>query len=471
MKTKFLFALCLGYFAVLVGDNQTSTLSPILLDQPLPFQVKIELADFALPSGVQGGAFAIYHGKWLLIAGRTNGVHAFDPGNNNFPPSEQNTVVYVIDPKKKKVYSRSLYDPKSGLSQHQIDLLSVVAPQWDQVGSKLYFVGGYGVDTSTGQFSTKDALTAIDIPDLMHWVTHPDSHEKASKTIRTIKNSVFQMTGGELVKSKLGIHLLMLGQNFAGFYNGDSDGIYSQQVRRFKLHDDGKKLSVKVYDPSPLLPDPNFRRRDLNIVPIVKYKKGIRSSSFLALAGVFTETEGVWTVPVEINQQGHCFMADPASPTTFKQAMNHYVSATVGLFSKKHNDMYTLLFGGISYGFIVNGSYQVNGEIPFTSQVTAIKIDREGLYTQYLLDSQYPNIYSTQSNPGNLLLFGANAFFIPVNKLESYSNGVFQLDKLKKPTLLGYIVGGIQSTLPNTVVITDSSASPYIFKVIAYPIF
>jgi hypothetical protein len=133
--------------------------------------------------------------------------------------------------------------------------------------------------------------------------------------------------------------------------------------------------------------------------------------------------------------------------------------------------MYTLLFGGITYGYFEEGVFKTDDRIPFTNQMTAIKIDRQANYTQYLLDVEYPVILSTQSHPGNRLLFGANALFIPSQRVEKikYANDVLMLDKIKKPTLVGYIVGGIQSTLPNTNTESDSAASPYIFQVIIEP--
>ena len=85
------------------------------------------------------------------------------------------------------------------------------------------------------------------------------------------------------------------------------------------------------------------------------------------------------------------------------------------------------------------------------------------------MSNEYPVIPSTGSNPGKTLLFGAGADFMQSDGISAYSNGVFQLDKIKKPTILGYIVGGIMSTRHNTIVITDSTASPYIFTVTLYP--
>lgn len=465
---QLIFSVVLNLSTVGFCANQTPTLSPVLIDQQLPFGISIEVDDFILPEGLHSGAFAAYKGKWLYISGRTNGMHTFEPNNNNFPPSSQNTSVFVIDPIKKTVVSRSLLDAESGLSQNEIDILSTTSPLYYQNGKTLYIVGGYGVESNSGEFTTKDTLTAVDIPGLINWVTKPTMLKNATKYFRTIHDPLLRLTGGNMFKSAQNLYLLVFGQDFEGFYLQNSTGIYTEQVRRCFIHDNGKLLAVRFINPSPLQPDPSFRRRDLNVVPIIKGHHGRTYGALVALAGVFTETEGVWTVPVEIDLAGHCTMADPEDPKTFKQPMNHYDCANAGLYSRESGDMYTLLFGGISFGYIVNGVYVTDPLNAFINQVTAVRINRRGVYSQYLI-GEFPVILSTQSNPGNQLLFGSNANFVSANLLSEYKNGVFKLDKLKKRVLLGYIIGGIESTLPDTNVASDSAASPYIFKVFAYP--
>lgn len=460
--------------------NQTAELSPIRLNRDLPFRICIELDkdqncnNFLLPNGVQGYALGRFEGKWLILDGRTNGLHGFSDTQENFPPQKQNRVVYVVDPDRKQVFFRSLDEPDSGLTQDQIDSLSVTSPEYDQVGSTLYITGGYGFRNSINDFTTFDVLTAIDIPGLIQWVIGRPTGETASQHIRQISDPIFQITGGDM--HKLGKNkptLLVLGHDFEGeYFQGVAIQVYSEQVRRFHILDDGVNLSVQILPSKPLLPDPNFRRRDLNIVPVIsKDAHGKLVPALVALSGVFTPSTGIWTVPVQITADGDATMADPTDPCTFKQGLNNYVCPTAGLYSKKTGDMYTILFGGISYGFIQNGTFQVDAEIPFINQVTTVKIDKCGIFSQYLMDNEYPVIRSTASNPGNVLLFGANGTFIPANGLDNiqYDNHVFKLDRIKKPLLIGYIVGGIQSTVPNTDKITDSAASPYIFKVILEP--
>lgn len=340
MKKIFFASLLLA--AKLIADNQTPDVSPILVNKSLPFTIGLKLVDFTVPGGIQSAAFGRCGNKFLVITGRTNGLHGFDIGNDNFPPSQQNTNVFVININKKTVKFRSLLDPSSGLTQQQIDTLSVTSPQYYQCGNTLYITGGYGVDTSTGNFSTKDTLTAINVSGLMHWVTHPQCKTIASKYIRQISDPVFQVTGGYMDQIGKKPTLLMLGQNFSGFYSDSSNGDYTQQVRRFNIIDNGKFLGVLVRKATQ--PDPNYRRRDLNIVPIIKKINNKTCAAFTALSGVFTLSSGVWTVPVEITANGQTSMADPNLATTFKQGMNNYACAHLELLSKKRKYVFSFVW-------------------------------------------------------------------------------------------------------------------------------
>lgn len=462
----FIVVSCI--FSLNAGNpNQTPTVSLIDTSGDLPYTVHIDEANFSLPNGLHSYASAIYNGKWLLIAGRTNGLHGFN-NTDNFPPSAQNTEIYVVDPLNGITYSKSLNDPSSGLTQAQIDSLSVTSPQSYQKGKTLYITGGYGIDTASGDFRTFPILTAINIPKLMHWVIEAGTGETAAQSIRQLLHTIFQVTGGAMYPSD-DLTLLIMGQNFSGEYTPDTSGVYTQQVRRFKIIDNGLDLQVKVKDHT--VKDPSFRRRDLNVVPVIQEVIGVTIPSFIAFSGVFTPDVGIWTVPVLINHKGKASMADPYQAKTFKQGMNNYVCPTLGLYSGRTGEMFVTFFGGISYGFYdARGVFQTDLEFPFINQVTTIKYQLKNYFRQYLMDAVYPVIPSTGTNPGNPLLFGAGAAFFPVEDLPTYDNGVIRLDRLgHEPLVIGYIVGGIQSTLPNTNTMADSAASPYIFQVTLTP--
>jgi hypothetical protein len=442
----------------LLAENQTPDVSTVLPETPLPYTLQIEIAPFNLPSGLQSYASAVYKGKWVLIAGRSNGLHDFSNDINNFPPQFQNTTIFIVDPETGSSTSRDLTSG-SGLPQEVIDCLSVTASQSFQDGKMLYIVGGYGINTSTGEMETKSTLTAINLKDLIHWVEGKKS--SLVKAVRQTSHPLLQVTGGFLFQnSSHDPFLLMLGQNFVGLYREDSNGTYTQQIRPFWLVDDGDRLAILPHVSATTYPD--YRRRDLNIVPILRHNQ----PAYAVLGGVFTLTGGVWTVPITVFPDGSSFEPDPNAVSTFKQAMNHYDCPAFGLYSTKTQDMYVVLPGGISYGYFENGTFTTDSEIPFINQVTTIQIDRNDTYTQYLMDAVYPVIQSG----GNDLLFGAEAVFFPNEGIPLYHNGVIQLDKIKKPTVIGYIAGGIASQVSETSTpLTQTTASPYVFTVTLIP--
>src|SRR5260221_14655940 len=94
----FAFGVALGCTSGVIAQNQTATLSPILSSNAVPFSIQIEPAGFSLPSGLQSFVLGIHDGKWLLLAGRINGLHGFNNTNDTFPANTQNTTVFVVDP-------------------------------------------------------------------------------------------------------------------------------------------------------------------------------------------------------------------------------------------------------------------------------------------------------------------------------------------------------------------------------------
>ncbi|MCB1148858.1 MAG: hypothetical protein KDK48_01725 [Chlamydiia bacterium] len=413
----------------------------------------MEAAPFTLPNGIQAYVSAVSQGKWVLLAGRSNGLHGFSNVGNNFPPALQNRTVIVVDPATGNSWTRSLTEPSSGLTSEQIDALSTTAAQAFQKGNTLYIVGGYGINSVTGQMETKSTLTALTLDKLIDWVINGTTLIKDA--VRQVSHPLLKVTGGFLFQnSDHDPFLLMLGQNFQGLYTDSSNGQYTQQIRQFWLNDNGKTLRLFPKESGAILAD--YRRRDLNILPIMLRNK----PAYTAFSGVFTLTTGVWTVPITIFPDGSSFQPDPEAATTFKQAMNNYNCPAFGLYSVATEEMFAVFPGGISFGYFDGGVFTTDSEIPFINQVTTIRIDNEEKFTQHLMSAEYPGP----------LLYGAEAQFFPAANTPLFYNGVIQLDALPKtPTVIGYIVGGIMSTVPNTSSPADSTASPAVFTVTLIP--
>ena len=74
----------------------------------------------------------------------------------------------------------------------------------------------------------------------------------------------------------------------------------------------------------------------------------------------------------------------------------------------------------------------------------------------------------TPNGTGN---YGANAAFLQNPALPAYTNGVLKLNTLAGPTVLGYMYGGIYSTVANTTGNTFSAtgASNQVFQIVLTP--
>ncbi len=139
----------------------------------------VELRPVAAPSLPALHSFSLgkgSDGKWLLVGGRTNGLHAFvqsaDGGQtappNAFPVANANRSLWVIDPAAQRAWSA----PLDGLGPQIADALSATNAQSAQEGDTLYVVGGYGWDSQKKQMTTFGALNAIQVDEAIKAVVN-----------------------------------------------------------------------------------------------------------------------------------------------------------------------------------------------------------------------------------------------------------------------------------------------------------
>jgi hypothetical protein len=260
-----------------------------------------------------------------------------------------------------------------------------------------------------------------------------------------VRDDLFRVTGGALYEMNNRAHLVF-GQNFTGGYIPGLNGQYTRQVRSFDIDDDGTMLAFSnVTQTNPL---PEYRRRDLNVSPtLTRDSSGSLIEGLTAFSGVFTEDNGAWTVPVEMDASGNPSMADPLAASTFRQGMNNYHSAKFGLFSELTGEMHQVLFGGITlvdYNPVTQQFFQ-DDNLPWTNSITSIIRDGLGQYSQHLIGA-FPEVLDAQ---GNRLRFGANAEFLARDGLALYDNGIINLDAISGSTVLGHIYGGLFANAPH----------------------
>lgn len=433
------------------GVHQTDVVTPIIQDTSgLPYEVSLQMYDFGaadLPT-LHSYAVGDYDGLWVLLAGRTNGLHGFLGGSQaggNFPPESQNREIWVVDPVAKQSWHRSLVDEPGTLTDLQVNSLTQTNNEFLQRGDELYMIGGYGLisdDGGTEEFGTFDTLSAINLPGIVDWVQSGSG--EASDHIRQIQDESLRVTGGAVFDVGGRTHLIF-GQNYEGVYRNGVNGIYTNQVRSFDIVDDGQNLSIANITSSAQ--EDYYRRRDLNVFP--RYKDnggGELDEGIVVLSGVFTENNGVWTVPVEIDAAGNPTMADPEDADTFKQGFNGYHSAKLGLYSASSDAHHELLFGGISIMYLDETLGVIaDDDAPFVNDITSVVIDSAGEYSQYHL-GYFPELVDDGENR---LRFGANAEFFVADGIPTYDNGAINLDALSGETVIGYIFGGIVSNGPH----------------------
>ena len=472
-----------------MAANQTSTTTPVIVGGDLPYELKVQQYDMgavdvpSLHSFIAGE----HDGQWVVIAGLTNGLHGFDIDQSAIPERKQNRDVWVIDPVTKTTWSRTIdpSDAGSGLTEEQVLSITGANAQQSQIGDRLYMTGGYGDndpldETSRSTFAN---LTAFDLPELVDWAK--GGAGQAVDHIRQITDPFFKVTGGDMYPIGDQVHLVF-GQDYEGRYRGNLNGEYTKQVRTFTIQDDGNTLGFTEVGSST--PEDHFRRRDLNVYPTIVPNGDDLELGVTVLSGVFTETRGAWTVPVEIDSSGQPVQIDggldplnsggelDADAGVFKQGMNNYHSAKVGLFSEATGEMHEVLFGGITLQQYLpdDPAADANGlvtdqALPNTNQITSVVRAADGTYEQHFL-GEFPEMYTTG---GDRMRFGSNAHFFADEELDAYENGVLAFDALPQHAdaegrvRIGWIYGGLITNAPHVFGNPTglSSASGEVFEV------
>jgi hypothetical protein len=342
------------------------------------------------------------------------------------------------------------------LTPDQVDGLSSFATQSVQIGDRLYVVGGYGFSRSANDFMTFPTMTAFDLTNLVRWVRKrplPPGKEDLASLIRQTQDDVLKVTGGQMMM--LGSRaILAFGQLFDGGYGSPNPTqIYTGQVRSFDIVDDGTTLAIANIDQRPDEPNyDDFRRRDYNLVPILATDGSRTVPKAVGLAGVFTLTDGIFTVPVEIGKNGRPVMADPTAPSTFKQAMSGYNCAFLPIYDSASGESHAVLFGGISFVYYrkPTDTFVQDTNFPFINDVTAVVRQADGSYSQVLI-GQFPTIRTVDDLR---LRFGAEAAVFLDDSIPVTKNGMIDLAQLKalhgtEQVHVGWLYGGIAAEKAN----------------------
>ncbi|HOY03925.1 MAG TPA: T9SS C-terminal target domain-containing protein [Saprospiraceae bacterium] len=433
MKKSFFFILLFAVFGLQLHA------------QNAPFNIYLEPLDIPNLGGLQAYAFGQHNGKWLVLGGRLDGLHRRQPFAT-FDIAGHNNQILVIDPVAQQKWSA----PLTSLPVPLQEQLSSTNMEFIQQGDMLYVAGGYGYSNTAGDHITYNKLTAVNVPAVIDAVINGTG---VSAYFRQITDDQFAVTGGHLSKI-YDSYYLVGGQKFIGRYNpmGPAHGPgfiqeYTDQVRRFRIDDDGTNLSVTHLQ--AWTDTDQLHRRDYNVAPQImpNGQEGIT-----AFSGVFQKTVDLpYLNCVNIDSSGYVVN------NAFSQHYNHYHCAFLPLYSAGSNEMHTVFFGGIAQFYDSLGILVQDNNVPFVRTIARVTRNADGVMAEYKLPVEMP------------ALLGASAEFIPLENLPSYSNEVVKLDDLSADTtLVGYVYGGIASTEANIFWVntgTESVASSQIFKV------
>ena len=395
--------------------------------------------------GRQSFAVGQANGKWLIIGGRTDGLHRRQPFAS-FDTNGQPNELLVIDPVSKQKWTANL----SILPIAIQEALKATNIDFIQNNNQLYLIGGYGYSNTLGDHTTFNTLTAIAVSETIAAIV---SNNNYSNYIRQTSNSIFQNTGGQLEKINDSYYLIG-GQDFQGRYNpmGPTHGpgftqTYSNQIRKFNILDNGTLLGVNNI--SIITDSVNLHRRDYNALPQILPNL---SQGITAYSGVFQQNVDLpYLNAVTIDSLSYIVN------NNFNQYYNHYHCANIPLYSASKNEMHALFFGGIAQYYDSLGILVQDNNVPFVKTIARVTRDVNGTLAEYKLPIEMP------------ALLGAGAEFIYLDNLPVYTNGVIKMDELSADsTVLGYIYGGINSSAKNIFWINDgsqSASSANIYKV------
>jgi hypothetical protein len=418
--------------------------------ESLPFTVEIvEREHPALPA-LHSFAAGHHDGEWLLVTGRTDGLHGF--GENPFPEEFATTKIWVIDPASGDAWSASIDEFGGSLRES----LRVTNAQHVQLGEMLYVIGGYGHSADAGTMITFPTLTAINLPGMIAAVK---AGAPLAPHLRQIEDDRFRVTGGEL--EHLGEYVYLVGGNrFDGEYSGPGSEFfqeYTYAIARFRIDDDGQALGISDYEIAAT-DDYQMRRRDLTVAPVVW--PGEREG-FALYAGVFRpEADFPWVNPIYFfdDDEGRYFAID----TAFEQKLGHYTAPALPLYDDASGAMHTTIFGGMAMYFVnASGELQLDPLVPFVRDVITISRDADGATEELLQDFTMPG------------LLGTNMAYLPADGLPRFDNGVIRLASLGGRTFVGHLFGGLEATAPNPGRMPHtgtSFASRRVFEVFVTPL-
>lgn len=446
MRNIFFFCLSLGWASIAAAQSNPG------------FTIQLEDSGNAIAPKLQSYCLAASGGKILLFGGRINGFHGTSDMESTFPSQYSNRYFWVLDPINQKSWKADL---PAGF-KYQLSSTNMEFFQDDDV---LYCIGGYGSQCdqdSASCYQTFPNLTSIRVTALMNAIISGQT-SNLGQYLSSITDERMRVTGGSL--KKLGDWFyLCFGHNYYTMYKGGVTGIYTEQIRKFKIQNSGTSLSITNYqtytDPTNLQPQSEFHRRDLNVVETIMPDGTI---GLTAYGGVFTQYGSAWFHPISVYQSASGVTTNKVD-TSFNQKFNLYDCASISMYDKVTKNMYTSMLGGITfYYYDKNGNLEPSNGLnfmPFSNNLTTLVRGSNGKTVEY-----------PQQSPALPGYIGSNAVFVPAPNIPMYSTGgshdIIDLNIIPTgiPVLIGYMYGGIMATADQSSEFNPTFASSKIYNV------
>lgn len=389
------------------------------------FNYTLQLDPIDIPNlpGLHSYAYGQANGKWLVIGGRLDGLHARQPFNA-FPETSNNTDLYVIDVETRQYWSA----PLSSLLTSIQEQLQSTNMNFFQNEDTLYIVGGYAFSNTANDHITFPYLTTVQVSGVIDAIVNNTGF---TSYFKQTTDQAFAITGGHLAMLSDTFYLVG-GHRFDGRYNPMGHATYAQtysnQIRKFTINNSSSTIQHQYIDS---ITDPvHLHRRDYNLMPQV-FPDG--TEGYTISSGVFQINADLpFLYPVDITTAGH------TPRTNFEQYLSNYHSAAAALHDSSENSMHSLFFGGMSRYYYANDSLIQDDQVPFVRTISRVTRSADGTLTEYQLPIEMPG------------LKGASAEFIMNKDLSHTSNEVIKLNDLNgDTTIIGHIYGGILSSSLN----------------------
>ncbi len=403
--------------------------------QQIPFNYSVKLKPVTVTNlpGLHSFAVGQSGGKWLIVGGRKDGLHARQPFNA-FPAANNNTDIYVIDINTQQFWSASVNSLATGLKEQ----LQSTNMNFYQDSDSLYIIGGYGYSNSALDHITYPNLTSISVSGLITAITNSTS---ITPYFKQITDQNFAVNGGQL--GKIGNSFFLVGgHRFDGRYNPMGNPTYTQTyvdgIKKFNINNSGAQLSYSNYT---LTTDQiHLHRRDYNLVPQIfpNGEEGYTISSGVFQIGV----DLPFLYPVDVKASGH------TPQPSFNQYLSNYHSAKIALYDSSNNIMHSIFFGGMSQYSYVNNVLTQDNNVPFVKTISRISRDGSGNLQE--------NVFSTEMPA----LIGASSEFISNHNIPHYKSDIVKLsDVTADSVLVGHIYGGIYSPQINPFTANQTSVT------------